>query len=116
VTGSAVLILSRDPVVGALLGAAVELAGFSPAFPEADETPTAAVRRTGSPVALVDAGREATEADKIARDLLSEGARPILVAPHEAAAALAARAERLGTTSFTLPVDQADLADVLRSQ
>jgi DNA-binding NtrC family response regulator len=107
--------LSRDPVVGALLGAAVELAGFLPTFADAGETPTAAIRRSGAAIALVDAGREATEGDTIARDLLSEGARPILVAPRESAIALAARASRLGTPSFTVPVDHAELVEVLRS-
>lgn len=102
-------------MVGALVGAAVELVGFAPKYPEAGETPAAALRRTGSPVALVDAGREAKEGDIVAREMLSQGARPILFGPQDSAAALTAKAARLGMRSFTVPSDHGELAELLRA-
>ena len=115
VTRSAVLILSKDPVVGALLGAAVELVGFAPTFPEADESAAAAIRRTQSPVALVDAGHGSADAALVARETLSEGARPILFASRESANELAAAAARVGAPSFTVPGDHGQLAKLLHA-
>ena len=53
-----VLILSADPLAAALLGAAVELVGHQPHFPEPRESPRVALRRVRPRAVLVDGEHE----------------------------------------------------------
>jgi hypothetical protein len=48
------LILSPDPLAGALIGAAVELAGVAPVFPREAESPKLALRRLRPMCLLLD--------------------------------------------------------------
>lgn len=59
-----ILVLSQQPVLAALVGMLVELAGRAPVFPTADEPPSDAIRRL-SPLAviLIDAEADAARSD-----------------------------------------------------
>ena len=63
-TASRILLLARDPIVGALLGMFVELAGHTPVFPDPDEQPVDAIARMRPLfVVLLDGSLDAAQSD-----------------------------------------------------
>lgn len=89
----AVAVISADPMLAALLGAAVELTGYRAAFPRETELP-----RLRAAVVLIDATHPAVHDETLLGRALMGGARLILFGrAHEleSAQAVAARYEML---------------------
>ncbi|HEY0995647.1 MAG TPA: hypothetical protein VGD77_06635 [Gemmatimonadaceae bacterium] len=110
-----VLVISRQPMVAALVGFLVELSGFTPAFAEPGEAPEAALRRVRPVlVALLDA-----ELDEAGSDLFfalaakRKVALALFASPDRTDLRLPERAARRGIPSFTLPTDAGRLTDVV---
>src|SRR6478609_8179413 len=58
VSRSPVLVLSSDPLAAALLGAAIELAGLAPRFPQSAESPRNALLRVRPRLVFIDCDHE----------------------------------------------------------
>lgn len=101
------LIISHDPVVAALVGAAVELAGLAPSFPAPGESPRNALRRMRPSLVLADCDREDTASESFVGPTLMTGARMAVFcsAAHTACERTKAIADRHGLAFFTLPDD-----------
>ena len=109
---SDVLIVSNDPVVAALLGASVELAGFAPAFAENGERLEALLRRTRPGVVLVD-GSDDRWSESGAPVVRSVGARLVFFGPRARRVALEAAAAKAGAHAITMPIGHGELARLL---
>jgi hypothetical protein len=109
-----VLILSGDTLVAALLGAAVELAGHQPCFPQADEVARAALRRVRPGLVILDCDNEQTCSEAFVGPVLMTGAQLLLFdAPGHAAGGVDV-ARRLGLNVVHLPDDHELLLQRLR--
>jgi hypothetical protein len=112
---SAVLIFSEDPLAAALIGAAVELVGFEPAFPADEESPRAALLRERPRLVLVDCDHPACSPNFFGPALMT-GARVMLVGSRRSRREAAALATRFELRAITLPADLAVIADLLRAE
>lgn len=112
VSRSDVLIVSTDPVVAALLGASVELAGFSPVFSEGDEALEASLRRRAPAVVLADP-RDDQWSEDAARAARAAGARIVLFGRQGERETLEALARATNARAITLPLAHAQLARLL---
>lgn len=113
---SVVLIFSEDPLAAALIGAAVELAGFEPTFPTDGEPPRDALLRQRPGLVLVDCDHEAACRPSFFGPVLMTGARLMLVGSHRARRDATEVASRLGLRAVTLPADLEGLATLLRAE
>jgi DNA-binding response OmpR family regulator len=108
-----VLILARDEVVAALLGLLVELRGFQPKFPEANESAGGVLARERFHAVVVDCDHP-----EYSEQLLSEikkiAAQPILFSPFRLSTELQRVAARHGARSFTLPTDPETFGRILQ--
>ena len=109
-----VLILSPDPLAAALLGAAVEVAGDQPHFPDPGEPARDALRRARPRVVLVDCGHEEACTDEFVGPALMTGARVLLVDAKQHGERAASVARRLGLEVVRLPDDNELLLGRLR--
>jgi hypothetical protein len=73
-----VLIFSTDPLAAALLGAAVELAGHAPTFPQHGEAARVALRRLRPGVALIDCDHQEACSESFIGPALMTGAKVLL--------------------------------------
>jgi hypothetical protein len=110
-----VLVLAADPVVAALQGVLVELAGGTPAFARDGERPEESIARLRPPaVVLVDATLEATRSDVF---LASAARARVPMATFEtpgSAPVLGSRTAGRGIPHLALPFTVAELEDALR--
>ena len=104
-----VLIFCADSLAAALIGAAVELAGFQAEFPDEDEPPREAVLRLRPRVALVDCDHEDACTESFFGPALMIGARVAVFSSKRSHRALQPIAATFNVRLFTLPVDVADL-------
>ena len=100
-----VLILSADVLAAALLGAAVELAGHQPHFPESHERPRDALRRVRPRLVVVDCDHEEACAESFVGPALMTGAQLLLFDSHKRADRGVTAARRLGLDVVHLPED-----------
>jgi hypothetical protein len=107
------LILSPDPVVGALLGAMVELGGLEPVFPSTSETPRDTLRATRTAVLLIDCDHPGAQDDTLLGNAMMIGARTFLVGTAESIAALAESAGRYELRTLVMPRDAGRLPGLL---
>ncbi|MDB4905328.1 MAG: hypothetical protein JWO05_112 [Gemmatimonadetes bacterium] len=116
-----VLVLTADALGSALLGAAVELSGHRPVFPQARESARAALLRVRPRVVLVEHSHPEGGDERFLGPAIMTGARPILVYtgghqdPHGLASARAL-AERLGVPLCILPEESEELANLLDAE
>jgi hypothetical protein len=113
---SAVLIFSEDPLAAALIGAAVELVGFKPAFPTNGEAARDALLRVRPRLVLVDCDHDAACAPSFFGPALMTGARLLLVGSPRADRDAAGLAQRFGLRALTLPADADAIATLLRAE
>jgi hypothetical protein len=113
---SAVLIFSEDPLTAALIGAAVDLVGFEPAFPADGEPPRDALLRERPRLVLVDCDHEAACGPNFFGPVLMTGARVMLVGSRRTRRDATALASRFGLHAITLPADVATIANLLRAE
>lgn len=111
-----VLILSPEPLAAALLGAAVEVAGDEPHFPEPGEGLRDALRRSRPRVVLVDCGHEEACTDEFVGPALMTGARVLLIDSKQHTERAASVAHRLGLEVIRLPDDNELLLGRLRDE
>jgi hypothetical protein len=109
-----VLLFSGDPLASALLGAAVELAGHVPRFPQAGETPRAALRRLRPRAVLIDCDHDEACSDAFIGPALMTGARVQLFHSHRTRRDASDVARRLGLPIAELPMEPDALATLLR--
>ena len=110
-----VLIFSDDALAGALLGAAVELVGATPRFPDADEEPRDALLRVRPAIALVDCDHETACTESFFGPALMIGARVAVFSSSRSKRALDPIAEEFGVRAFGLPIDFDELSEIIRA-
>lgn len=108
-----VAIVAADALLAALIGAAVELAGFRPAFSRAGETPTETVRRVRPMSVLIDAHDETLLAEPTLGRTLMTGARLVLFGSRVQCAAMTLVARRYGADLWILPDELERLPAIL---
>src|SRR5581483_7092760 len=106
---------SVDPLAAALLGAAAELAGFTPQFAASAESPRDALLRTRPAVALVDCDHNDACTESFFGPALMAGARVVIFSSSRSSRNLQPIAEEFGVRTITLPIDAAALARVLHN-
>jgi DNA-binding response OmpR family regulator len=110
----AVLILSADALAAALLGAAVELAGHQPHFPEMNEVAREALRRVRPRLIIVDCDHPDACAESFVGPALMTGSQLLLFDSHRNRDRAVNVARRLGLDVVHLPEDQDVLVRRLR--
>lgn len=108
-----VLIFSHDPMAGALVGAAVELAGALPLFPAPGERPREALLRQRPSVVLVDCDDEHSCADAFLGPVMMTGARVVVFSSHRSTRDVSELVARLGVRAVRLPITADELAALL---
>lgn len=115
-SGSAVLVLSSDPMAAALLGAAIELAGYEPQFPQADEAARNALLRVRPGLVVIDCDHEDACTDAFVGPALMTGSRVLLFRSRRTRRDASEFALRLGVMVVELPVEHEALSQLLRHQ
>src|SRR5438046_103809 len=109
----AALIHSADPLLAALIGAAVELAGFRAAFPQAGEELRGALMRVRPTHVLLDGADAMTHDGSVTGPALMTGARIFVYGTVRSADALQFIAKRYQARVILLPDDLSRLAEIL---
>lgn len=110
---NAVAIVSPDPLLSALVGAAVELIGYRAEFPRWDETATEALRRLRPAYLLIDAEDAATADETLLGRGLMTGARIFLFGAEERIRELRDVAHHYHLDVIVFPRDVTVLAEIL---
>lgn len=110
-----VLILSDDSLAAALLGAAVDLAGESPFFPDGGESPRVALRRVRPSVILVDCDHQGACSEEFIGPALMTGARVLLVRSRRTETDRTRFAHRLNLVVAELPMEPEAFSELLRA-
>jgi hypothetical protein len=113
---SAVLIFSEDPLTAALIGAAVELAGFEPAYPMDRESPREALLRKRPPLVLVESGHADAGRASFFGPALMTGARVMLFSSRRAGRDPVPIATRFGLSVIRLPATLESIAEILETE
>jgi hypothetical protein len=108
-----VLVLSSDPLAAALLGAAIELAGYAPDFPHATESARVALLRARPRLVVVDCDHEEGCSDAFVGPALMTGSRVLLFRSHRTERDASALSTRLGLRVAEMPMDHAALSRLL---
>ncbi len=101
------MVLANEEVISALLGAMVELDGFIPVFPAADEQPLAAIRRSRPDLLLLDCETELAW-EPAAMRTISSVTRILLFSAMRSQREIEQIAARYGIAAFVLPVAYRD--------
>ena len=109
----AVLIFSADPLAAALLGAAVELRGHTPLFPQQEEGARVALLRLRPKHVLVDCDHEDACSESFIGPALMTGATVQLFRSPRTQRDAGAFARRLGLTIAELPMEHDALSTLL---
>ena len=112
-TANAALILSADPLAGALIGAAVELAGVPPAFAGKDESSRAALRRVRPAFVLLSVDDPAVHDEAFLGPAMMTGARLFLFGSERSMKLLESHIVRYQLCVVVLPRDAEKLREIL---
>lgn len=99
-----ILVLASEDVISELLGAMVELDGFEPVFPSADERPLDAVRRSRAALVLIDCEHDLAWDTAAIRAIADAGSRMLLFSAMRSQPEVEAIAGRHGLAGFVLPL------------
>lgn len=113
---SAVLILSEDPLAAALIGAAVELVGFEPRYPDDGEAARSALLRTRPPLVLVECDHATACRPSFLGPALMTGARIVLLPTHRTHQNPPPLAARFGLRSLRMPADLESVEALLKTE
>ena len=113
-TNSLVLVFSHDSLAAALLGAAVELAGYTPAFPLKDESSRDALTRVRPRAALVDCDHQDACAESFFGPAMMMGARVAVFSSSRSDRTLQPIAEQFSVRTFSMPVQFTELGSLLQ--
>lgn len=98
------MVLANEEVISALLGAMVELDGYSPLFPAADEQPLTAICRHRPDLVLLDCEHELAWDAHAIRSILPTRTRILLFSAMRSQREVEQIAARYGVPAFVLPV------------
>jgi hypothetical protein len=113
VSSNAVLVLSSDPLAAALLGAAIELEGHSAEYPQADETPRAALMRVRPHWVVVDCDHEDGCSEAFIGPAMMTGSQVVLFRSRRTKRDVSEMAERLGVRTVEMPDEHESLTSLL---
>ena len=99
-----ILVVAGHAMIGALLGALVELAGYRPLFADVDERPDAAIERLEPDLVLLDCELAAAAEDDAYRAAFEAGSRLLLFGSSLTAVETERFAARRGAPCITLPI------------
>jgi hypothetical protein len=108
-----VLVFSMDSFAAALIGAAVELAGYGPIFPLDGEAPRDAVMRVRPAAALVDCDHAEACTEALFGPAMMVGARVAVFSSKRSVRVLQPIAAEFDVRYFSLPVDFVQLSTLL---
>ena len=103
-----ILIVANEEVISALLGAMVELDGYIPLFPAADESPLTAVCRLRPDLLLLDCEHEFAWDAHAMRCVPETGTRSLLFSAMRSQREVEQIAARYSAPAFVLPVAYRD--------
>lgn len=110
------MIFSEDPLTAALIGAAVELTGFEPAYPMARESPREALLRRRPPLVLVECDHADAGRPSFFGPALMTGARVVLFSSRRSGRDPIPIATRYGLSVIRLPATLESIAAVLETE
>ena len=99
-----IMVLANEEVISALLGAMVELDGYTPLFPAADEQPLTAICRHRPDLLLLDCEHELAWDSHAMRTILPSRTRILLFSAMRSQREVEQIAARYGIRAFVLPV------------
>ncbi len=108
-----VMIVARDDAIGALMASLIELAGYEPVFPAADESVPRAIARLAPSILLLDCDDDAAEQAEAYARAQQWGTRVLLFTPSRSEREVRALAHDHGVDGFALPVQRGELRRVL---
>lgn len=114
VNDSHALVLSNDALIAALLGALLELHGYTPFFPGFQESPRDSLRRIRPGIVLVDCEQESACSEAFFGPATMTGARVIMFSASRSRQEVASFAARYGFDWFILPIDLPAFAKAVR--
>jgi hypothetical protein len=109
-----VLVFSSDALAAALLGAAIELAGHEPHFPQPNESARSALLRVRPRLAVIDCDHEDACSDAFVGPALMTGSELLLFRSRRTRRDVGDLAERLGVPVLDMPADHERLTQLLR--
>jgi len=110
-----VLVFSTDPLAGALLGAAAELAGYEPVFPLDRERPRDSLLRTRPRLVLVDCDHDGACTEEFFGPAMMMNAGVAIFSSSRSRRTLEPIADAFGVTTFSLPIEFEQFATLLAS-
>lgn len=108
-----VLIVARDANIESLMEALVEVAGYRPAHPAADERPLAALARMRPQVLLLDCDHTLATSDGLQAATREAGSQIVLFSASHPRWELDRFAQRRGLRSVALPADPAAIGQAI---
>jgi len=108
-----VLVLSSDPLAAALLGAAIELAGLAPRFPQSAESPRNALLRVRPRLVVIDCDHEEACAEGFVGPALMTGSQVVLFRSRRTRRDVSEMADRLGLRTIEMPHEHEALTSLL---
>lgn len=112
---SEVLIFSADALAAALIGASVELAGYTPMFAREGEPARDALRRVRPVAVLVDCDHEDACNEHFLGPVMMTGAAVLVFSSARSRSDAAALVARFGVAAFTLPIAVEELGAIVRA-
>ena len=109
-----VLVLSSDPLAAALLGAAIELAGYEPRFPDSSESARTALLRARPRLVVVDCDHEEGCSDAFIGPALMTGSRVLLFRSTRTKRDVSELSARIGLRVAEMPMAHEPLTRLLR--
>jgi DNA-binding response OmpR family regulator len=109
-----VVILAREELIAALLGLMVEVCGHQPKFASPQQSAEEAAGEEPTAAVLIDCDHPELSEDLI-RTIRGRDSVPVIFSPFRRKEEVARLAERLGTRSFTVPIDCGSLSEILRT-
>src|SRR6478609_2206553 len=113
VSRNPVLVLSSDPLAAALLGAAIELAGHAPRFPQSAESPRDALLRVRPRLVVIDCDHEDACCEAFVGPALMTGSQVVLFRSRRTRRDVGEMAERLGLRTVDMPREHGSLTELL---
>jgi chemotaxis response regulator CheB len=110
----AVLVVSSDPLAAALLGAAIELAGHAPLFPQNGEGVRDALLRVRPRLVVIDCDHEEACSDAFIGPALMTGSRVLLFRSRRTQRDASELADRLQLQVVDMPAKHETLTQLLR--
>lgn len=109
----AVLIVSTDPIIGALLGLYVEFHDYRARYPSPDQSPSEAVAQSGATIIVVDVDHRDGFSPEFVQRQRAAGRRVIAFSPKLSDGEVRDRASALQLPSFAMPIDAAAFRVIL---